>query len=68
LTRDDKVDVFAHPVIAEIDLAEVGSTLQQWGISEDLGKRPDQSRQVEVLLNGPRLQARNCRGLSAKVF
>jgi hypothetical protein len=49
--RNDHIDIFGHSVKSEVDLAEKGSSFEQQLISKMLRERPDESGQIEILLD-----------------
>lgn len=65
--RHDEIGVLGHPPEPEIDLAEERAALEQGLIAESVPERPQEARQVEVLLDDLRLQALSGRRLAAEI-
>jgi len=65
--RHHQIGVLGHPPEPEIDLAEECAALEQGLIAESAPERPQEARQVEVLLDHLRLQALSGRRLPAEI-
>jgi hypothetical protein len=50
-SRHDEVDVLGHPPKPEVHFAQQRAALEKGLITEGLAERPEQPRQVEVLLD-----------------
>lgn len=65
--RHDQIDVLGHPLESEVDLAQSRPALEERLITERLPQRPQESREVEVLLDDVGLEAFPVRCFPAEV-